>query len=204
MIEVDGKLINKDNPVAHTQNMMSVDTISFIASNTADDFDGMRAWWKEITKEYKLSLEYVKDKWVWLLPFEQLHSGVDRPYNQRIVHRGALSTRTIKPKEVPDLRMRPATEKDYGSGKQDDAAHTEAEILDLILKPEWLGWWHRHYVYLYHYYGEGCRCSFEQLLYDAFIQTVWKITEIEGLPLPTNIWELYGKARPVYCKLYIF
>lgn len=203
LIEVNGKLINKENPTAHIQGVNTIDTVSYITSNKEDGFEAMRKWWKEITREKKLSLEYVKDGWVWLLPFKQLHSGLDKPYNQRIIHKGALSTRTVKCADTPDLRMRRATEKDYGSGKQDDAAHTEAEILELLLKPEWLGWWHRRYIYLYHYYGEGCRCHTEQLLYDAFVQTIWEIIKVLGVAPPTNIWELYSKARPVYDQLYI-
>ena len=202
-IMIDDKVIDKNNKsgVIHGEN--SVETIVFIEKLSADDFKSMRELWKKITIERELSLEYVRDGWVWLLPFHQLHSGPDRPYNQIIKHNGLPTTRTIKKKDSPDLRLRRAEARDYGSVEEgDDPDSSSQTILEELLKPEWLGWWHCRFIYLYHYYGNHCSCYKERFIYDAFIATVWEISKVIGV-LPLDICEIYRAARPVYNKLYM-
>lgn len=172
-IMINDKVIDKNNKsgVIHGEN--SVETIVFIEKLSADDFKSMRELWKKITVERELSLEYVRDGWVWLLPFRQLHSGPDRPYNQIIKHNGLPTTRTIKKKDSPDLRLRRAEARDYGSIEEgEDPAHTPLDIIDILLKPIWLDRWHHRFRKLIHRY-QDCRCGWIDLdlARDLFLQS---------------------------------
>ena len=138
-------------------------------------------------------MEYVKDEWVWILAYHQLHSGNDRPYNQKIIHNG-VPTRRVKVKGK-DLRLRKAEPRDYGSGETDDAAQTTTEILEQLLSEEWLGRWHDRYVYLVHYYSD-CLCGCieiteaRSLFLTSFLLTVAELHAYRGDTIPNEFYHL--------------
>lgn len=100
----------------------------------------MYAAWREITKKYELSMEYVLDGDVYILAFHQLHSGVDKPYNQIVIHND-VPRRRKSCRKKKDLKLRSATERDYGVYEPDHSSQESRSVRELIVTPAWIRRW---------------------------------------------------------------
>lgn len=171
------------------------DTISFgyVGKVEADTFDGMYAKWKELTEKWELSMEYVKDEWVYLLAYKQLHSGVDRIYNQIIRHNDVPRLRPSRVK-AKDLKLRKATERDYGTYEPSSSSHVDGEISDIIIRPEWIRRWRARAACI-RFYRTQCG---GWLPYEYEVDTVWRAF----LLTINDIHEAMGSVVPQYVNLY--
>ena len=186
-IEVEGKVLKKANSTSSVIRGDDSETITLIEICTKENFAEMYNEWKRITTLYKLSMEYVKDGWVYILAYKQLHSGIDYKYNQIIVHNEIPKQRPSSIVEK-DLRLRKAEPKDYGCGETSESSEKQS-IEELLIKQEWLQRWYSRFLYLSHNYA-NCICGVldfytaKDLFLQAFVLTIADIHKTNGDEIP--------------------
>ena len=173
-IKVNGTYVNETAVVVTDY---GTESFSFVAIAEGDTFEEVYELLKRLTCEKKLSCEYVKDGWVYILPYYQLHSREPRRRrNDLIIHNG-VPRRRRQYKHV-DLRLRSATERDYGYKPAEGEEETVPQLtFEQELKTKrWLGEWRRIYNILYMRHGWYCHHVDEELadslLHTAFVLTV--------------------------------
>lgn len=181
LIKINNKLVNKSNRSAVNESPNGVETFSFIGSNATLTHQEMYEWWCRLSLQYNLSVEYVKDGYVWLL-------GIRAPQksnNQVIIHNRVPMIRRGRRKFGRDLRLRLATEKDYGCGEIEEITNTKS-LVEELKDPKWLLNWNQRYSYLARCFKD-CNGAVEhqtarQLLILAFAMTVAEISQEQEVP----------------------
>ena len=199
----DGKTVDSLNKTCVIDFGDEVQSISYVDSYETDDFKSMYEIWQSLTKKFQLSLEYVKEGYVFLLAFRQLHSGPDRPFNQRIIHND-VPRRRIRNKKRVDLKLRPAKDRDYGDIEDGGGTKPSAFTVEELIKTDWwLGRWNQRYEYLCKYLSDCvCGCvdydtAREVFLY-AFILTIAEIHMFLRDELPARVTHV--RIRDYDCR----
>lgn len=157
------------------------ESFNFVAIVEGDTFEEVYSLLKQLSCEYKLSCEYVKDGWVYILPYYQLHSGGGPRRNDRIIHND-VPRRRRQYKHV-DLKLRPAEERDYGY------VPTEGEEVKLTLEQEittkrWIEVWATRYKNMCFQYQNYCGClepAYANTLFmTSFLLTVNQLLAARG------------------------
>lgn len=185
-IKVNNTIVDKSNPIGVLLDGDETTSIGFVEEVVGETFEDLYKKWGELTKKFELSLEYVKEGYVYLLAFRQLHSGVDRPYNNIYIHNGVPSRR-IKNKKKVDLMLRKAKDSDYGDSDSEEIP----SIKELIIKPEWIKRWRQRVFIIKHLNGElGCWLPYErevEILWRAFLLVVNDIHMVIGDTVPLEV-----------------
>jgi len=174
-IKVDNELINTLNKPKVLIKGDESESYALVAIIQKENFSELYEELKKISKIYKLSVEYVKDSYVYILPYKQLHSGIDYKYNQLIIHNDVPKTRPYA-KNEEDLRLRKAEPRDYGSGAEEEK-DSNIGIKELLVSKEWLNRLYCRFTYLthnYYYYCNGCNDYYtaKNLFLQAFVLTL--------------------------------
>lgn len=108
LLEVNGKVLAPGQTEVILKNNEETETISLIRIVEGKNFEEIYKQYKELTKEFGLSLEYLKEGKIWLLAKNQLRS--QEKIQEKIEHR------IIRKKKYKhqDLELRKAKDSDYG------------------------------------------------------------------------------------------
>lgn len=185
-------VVDRDHPTGFWTDGVDTQTFGYVGVVYATDAEDLRRQMRQITEKYELSMEYVHDGWVWLLPYKQLHSGPDFKYNQVIKHRDVPRVRSRKKKEH-DVQLRPAEPRDYGQIEGDESDIPAQTIAELLKEKKWISRWAARYVWLVQEYTKDrCPCHEikinRELFLHAFVLTVADIHMWRGDEIPHEAW----------------
>lgn len=147
------------------------ESISYLGTIIAYSFEELDDEYNNIINKYKLSLEYEYNNNIFLKPYNQLHSGLKKDYNQLITHNDNLKL-NLNPS---DLLLRKANSKDFGKF---DWKETIKNNINLIIKL-----YYNNYNYNYN--------NFENLNF-AFNCFVNRICKRNFLEFPKNYYYLFN------------